>query len=123
MLETINVIGFVGKKPEMETTQGGHQITKFSIACHRKNKQGEVTTWYNIAVWGKSGESIMQYVDKSSKVFVTGDYEFREYTTKTGEKGFSHDINASKVKFLDSRPLSDIAPVRVSKFSEDDLAF
>lgn len=98
----ITIVGNLGKDPERKEI-GADAVTKFSVAVNRKRKEVESTDWYNIDVWGKSGDACAKFLKKGSRVQVLGDLELREYE-KDGAKRISPDVRAIHVEFLDSKP-------------------
>ena len=76
MARTINrveLLGRVGKEPEMRYTSGGTAVTNLSLATDRPRKEGESTTeWHHIVCWAKLAETINQYVGKGDRLYVTG---------------------------------------------------
>ncbi len=82
------VAGNVTRDPELRTTMGGSQVCSFSIAVNRSyrgndgNQQDQVSFIECIA-WGKSGETIAQYVKKGSGLLVSGRLEQRSWDDKT----------------------------------------
>ena len=77
MYQKIEVIGRLGRKPEMKFTPTGQAVTSFSVATDNKytNAAGEAvkeTSWFRVQVWGKMAEACNTYLDKGSLVFVSG---------------------------------------------------
>lgn len=114
MYQRIELIGNLGKDPEMKYTPSGQAVTSFSVATTNeyKNQAGEKvkeTTWFRVQVWGKMAEVTNQYLKKGSKVFVIGrltcDKETggpKVWSKKDGTSGATFEVNASEVKFLSS---------------------
>lgn len=98
----IIVVGHLGKDPEIRFLEGGTTVANFSIASSFKRGQNQITTWYNVSVFGKTAEAVHKFLAKGSKVLVEGRHQLREYTGKDGSKQFSNEIVASDISFLDS---------------------
>lgn len=109
------IIGYLGKDPEMRYTPTGQAVTQFSVATsysyrdHSEEKV-ETTTWYRVSAWGKMGEACNQYLKKGSRVYVAGrlvpDKKTgapRLWQRTDGSWGASYELNASEVKFLSDR--------------------
>jgi single-strand DNA-binding protein len=124
-IATIQILGNVGKKPETKSAGSG-TVTEFSLAVMNKDKNGQTTVWYNCAAWGKTGETIAQYVDKGDKMFVCGTFKPREYIKRDGSQGVSYDVNVTSFTFgggnRDQKE-SSAAPAYNAPASEEDLAF
>jgi len=83
----------------MNYTPDGTAVTKFSIAVSRKVKDAEETTWYNCTAWRNLAEMLSKHLKKGQMVFVQGDLNVRQYTTKDGRNGVSQDVTIDKVQF------------------------
>ena len=61
MARTINrveLLGRVGKEPEMRYTSGGTAVTNLSLATDQPRKDGESTTdWHRVVCWAKCTSS------------------------------------------------------------------
>jgi single-strand DNA-binding protein len=86
---TITAYGNLAADPEQRTTDSGTTITSFRMGV---NTGRDETTWVNCAVFGKRGDTVLQFFRKGSKVCVSGSAKLREYTTKDGRTGQSLDM-------------------------------
>lgn len=112
MPASIEIIGNIGKDPDMKFTPSGKQLCKFSVAVTRKPKGGEeVTNWYNITAWEAVAEKALEFA-KGNRVKVKGRFEPREYKTDSGEKRISLDVTAYEIdaveKSVDKNANNDI---------------
>ncbi len=82
-MKTITIAGNIGKDAVTRTTQGGDQVTGWSVAVEERNGQDKRTIWFDCSLWGKRGQGLAQYLTKGSRVAVTGDLSTREYNGKT----------------------------------------
>ena len=103
----ITLVGNLGDKPELKFTQSGTPLATFSIATTEKymDKSGESkdrTDWHKIAVWGKQGQIVSDYLDKGRKVLVAGKLRNNNWESKEGVKHKDYEILADKVLFLDN---------------------
>lgn len=98
------IIGNLGKDPEMRYTQNGQPRCNFSVAVNHKDSQGnKVTDWYGVTAWGATAEAVANYLKKGSSVFVSGRSTYNKWTDNNGNVNFNVRINASTVIFLDKR--------------------
>lgn len=86
-LNKVQLIGNVGKKPELTTFESGSTKCKFSMATNLsyKDKDGVVkenTQWHNIVIWGILGSVVEKHVKVGDPVYVEGRIETREYEGK-----------------------------------------
>ena len=108
-LSKIQIIGNLGRNPELRYTQNGRPVATFSVAVNQatKNQQTgewtEATDWFRVSVWGDRAERSAENLRKGSRVFVDGRFRTREYETNDGRKGMSLDVTADNVVGLDRR--------------------
>ncbi len=105
------LIGNLGKDPELRYTPDGLAILKFSIATteyfnDKSGSKNERTTWHNIVVFGKLGQSIANYLSKGKQVFVEGRINNRSYDDKDGVKKYVTEIVATNIVMLGARGAS-----------------
>ena len=105
MLNKIMLIGNLGRDPEMNYTQNGTALTKFSLAVSRsyKTSSGEKrdeTEWFNIVAWDKLAETCNQYLHKGVKVYIEGRLTQRKYTDKEGNQRTAVDVIANDMQIL-----------------------
>jgi single-strand DNA-binding protein len=73
----VQILGYVGKDPEIRSTDGGMLIANFSIATTERFKkqngeQVEKTEWHNLVAFKNGAEIIRNYVKKGDLVLVKG---------------------------------------------------
>jgi single-strand DNA-binding protein len=105
----IQIVGNLGRDPELRYTPNGRPVTEFSVAVNQstKNQQSgewvEATDWFRVSVWGDRAERAAEQLRKGSRVLVDGRFRTREYETKDGRKGISLEVSADSVVGLDRR--------------------
>lgn len=106
MFQRVDVMGYVGKDPEVRHLPSGEQVVNFSIAAGERWKdkqtgeQKERTEWFRCTAFGRLSEVISQYVEKGSLIFVSGQMRTREYEDKEGVKRYSTDLIVRELKLL-----------------------
>jgi len=111
-MKTMNktqLIGYLGKDPEIKEFPTGNMLATLRMATHRKIKNppdGNLdpyrTTWHTIKIWGRERiEKIVNQFMKGSHVMVEGTIEYRNYINKAGEKKYVTEINAYSLMNLD----------------------
>jgi single-strand DNA-binding protein len=99
----IIVSGRLGGEPEMRYTESGMAVTTFNIAngqYDRNAENNELTTWYRVSIFGKRAEAANQYLNKGSKVLISGAHRIRKYTDKEGNERQSNEITADDFTFM-----------------------
>ena len=103
----IQIIGNVGRDPEMRMTPGGKPVCDFSVAVNRVSNSGgertEQTDWYRVSCWGKQAEIAQQYIQKGMQVFVDGRFSPRTWTNKENVEKTSLEISCNDFQMLGGR--------------------
>lgn len=104
----ITIVGYLGRDAELRYTPQGTAVCNFSVATteRRKDRGGEyqdVTTWFNVSLWGSKAEATNQYLNKGKLVFIEGRLTQREYQDRDGNNRTSLDVNASDLQFVGPR--------------------
>lgn len=124
-LAKMTLIGNLGSDPELKTTGNGTQVCNMRVAVSEKRKGEDVTQWFGVVAFGKTGELAMQYLHKGSKAYFEGPFSSREWTTKEGEKRTQLEVVANTILFLDGK--KDGAPAMAKggppALSDDDIPF
>jgi single-strand DNA-binding protein len=129
----ISVVGTLGRDAELGYTPNGSVNLKFSVATEAGSGDKKHTNWFNVTLWGKSAETMQEYLVKGKQVAVAGRFDIRDYTDKEGKSRYSLEISADNVQLVGSRSDGDGANVgnaaapakaaRKPKAVEDDFAF
>jgi single-strand DNA-binding protein len=95
----VQLIGNLGKDPEVITLESGKKLARFSLATneHRKNAEGEKiteTTWHNVVAWNRLADIIEKYVAKGQEVALEGKLSNRSYETKEGHTRYITEVVA-----------------------------
>jgi single-strand DNA-binding protein len=102
---SVQLIGRLGKDPEVKNFESGKKMVSFSIATSDtyKNAKGEKvedTQWHNIVIWGKLAEVAGKYLKKGEEVALEGKLVHRMYETDKGEKRYVTEINVNDMAML-----------------------
>jgi single-strand DNA-binding protein len=84
-MNQLNIIGRLGKEPEISSTNSGKLIAKLMVIVNRnrKNDQGEYDSdIFNVTLWESKAEYAENYLRKGRLVRVSGRMESREYEGK-----------------------------------------
>jgi len=107
-LNKVFLIGNLTRDPELRFTPQGTAVAKFGIAVNHqyKGSDGEFkkdVNFFNIVVWGKSGENCSKFLTKGRSVHIEGRLQNRSYETQDKQKRNITEIIADNVQFLGSR--------------------
>lgn len=102
-MNTICIAGNVGKPPEVKFFDSGTVKATFSVGVRPRVKDGD-TEWFDCEAWGKTAETIGNYVTKGTRVGITG-YVFTEKWTdkQTGQKRSRKIVRVDRLDLLSSR--------------------
>jgi single-strand DNA-binding protein len=106
-LNRVQLIGYLGKDPEIRYTPHGSKVGTFSLAVTErwKNKDGEMkeaTEWVNVESWGRLAEICQEYLHKGSLVYVEGRLKTDKYEDK-GETKYYTKVVAARMQMLDRK--------------------
>jgi single-strand DNA-binding protein len=106
-LNKVQIIGRLGKAPEMRYMPDGKAIASFSVAVSEKwkDKQGqqqEATEWFNVSMFGRVAEIAGEYLDKGSLVYLEGKQKTEKWA-KDGVDQYSTKLIAHELKMLSSK--------------------
>jgi single-strand DNA-binding protein len=105
-LNSVTLIGRLGRDPEEEVHAGQSSFARLSVATDdgyldRQGKKVERTTWHSVTVSGKTADFVLKYLHKGSQVLVQGRYLSRKYQTKDGRDAVSWYVQAQRVQSLE----------------------
>ena len=108
-LNKVQLIGNVGRDPEMRYLQSGEPVTTFSVATNRRwtgtdGQPRDETEWHNVVAWRKLAEQCNEYLSKGRKVYIEGRLQTRSWDDQaSGQKKYRTEIVADRMLMLDSR--------------------
>lgn len=138
-LNKVQLIGRLGKDPEVQKFDGDNMVVRFPLATNEsyKDKNGQLvesTDWHNIVAWRKLGQIAEQYVKKGMSIYVEGKIRSRSYDDKDGVKRYVTEIVADNFIMLDKKEenegikssqvaSSSAAPKNLVEEDDSDLPF
>ena len=104
MLNKVQLIGRLGKDPEIRYTQGSEAVATVSLATSEswKDKNGdkqEKTEWHNLVFYRRLAEVVGEHLKKGSLIYVEGKITTEKYQ-KDGEDRYVTKIVVSEMKML-----------------------
>ena len=134
-LNMVQVIGRLGKDPDMRYTPSGAAVANITVATGKKWKdkqsgeQKEKTEWHKIVFFGRSAEVIGEFCSKGSSLCVEGSLQTRKWQDKEGNDRYSTEVKGDRFQFLGSKGggnqqesaprKPDPAPKQDEEFEED----
>lgn len=99
------LIGRLTRDAELKYTSGGMAVCKFAIATNRRRKDGDQwvgeANFFDIVLWGHTGEALNQYLIKGKLVAVEGELRQNRWE-QDGQSRSKVEIMANNVQLLGS---------------------
>ena len=105
-MNKVLLIGNLTSEPQLRYTANNIPVASFTIAVNRnrtKEDGTKETDFINIVVWNKRAENVKNYLDKGSKVGISGRLQVRKYQNERGENRYVTEVVADEVEFLNSK--------------------
>lgn len=144
-LNKVQLIGNVGKDPEVRYLDSGIAVAQFPLATTERGytlangtQVPERTEWHNIVLWRGLAEVAEKYVHKGDKLYIEGKIKTRSYDDQNGIKRYITEIFADNMEMLTPRsaspepapvaqpaaaPATAASPEGANSVKEDDLPF
>lgn len=109
-LNQCNLIGNVGRDPEVRYFGNGEAVVNLSLACSEtwKDKatgeKKEKTEWVPIVFIGNLAETAGKYLKKGSQIHVTGKFTTRKWQDKEGVDRYTSEIRVFELVMLGKAP-------------------
>lgn len=105
------LMGRLVRDPELNTTNSGIAVCKFTVAVNRpyqKDKEQQAD-FINVTAWRGTAEFVDKYFSKGKMIIVEGKLQNNDYTDKDGVKHYSMVVQADNVNFGGGKSDSDSA--------------
>jgi len=105
-LNSVTIIGNLGKDPEIRFTADKKQVAKFTVAVNEKftknGEKAEHVEWFNVVAFDRTAEIAAEYLAKGREVCVQGRLRTEEYE-KNGEKKYWTSLYADRLVLLSGK--------------------
>lgn len=133
-LNKVQVIGNVGKDPEIRYMPSGGAVVNFSLATSEfwKDKvtgeKKEKTEWHKIVFFNKQADIIGEHVKKGNKLYIEGKLSTRKWQNKEGQDQYTTEIVGNEFIFLPTGTTTGNAPggakpAMTQEEEDDDIPF
>jgi single-strand DNA-binding protein len=99
------LVGRLTRDAELKYTAGGQAVCRFSVAVNRRRKSGDQwvdeANFFDIVLWGRSGESLNQYLVKGKLIGVQGELR-QDRWEQDGQNRSKVEIVADNIQLLGS---------------------
>jgi single-strand DNA-binding protein len=112
-INRVVLVGRLTRDPDLRALPSGTNVCGLRVACNssRRDAEGdyqEKPNFFDVNVYGASGESVNRFMRKGGRVAVDGRLEWREWETTDQQRRQAVSIVADTVQFLD--PAAGRAP-------------
>ncbi|MFR5264551.1 single-stranded DNA-binding protein [Clostridium sp.] len=101
-MNKVILIGRLTKDPDLRFAAGsGTAVTRFTVAVNRRKKD-DGADFINCIAFGKTGETIAQYLTKGRQIAINGNLRTGSYDAKDGTKRYTTDVIVENFDFISS---------------------
>lgn len=106
------MMGRPTKDPEIHYTQDGKPIARFTLAVDRRFKrEGQPDADFHTCIcFGRTAEFVEKYIQKGTKILVTGALQDNNYQGRDGQTVYSKQIVCDSIEFAESKSASQGTP-------------
>ena len=99
------LVGNLGRDAELRYTPGGAAVATLNMATtevykDREGQKKEDTQWHRVILWGKTAETLQDYLTKGKQIYVEGRLQTRQWDDKDGNKRYTTEIRSDRVVLL-----------------------
>jgi len=100
------LVGNLGRDAELRYTPGGAPVATLNMATTEvwndktSGQKQEKTEWHRIVLWGKSAESLSEYLTKGKQIYVEGRLQTRKWQDKDGHDKYTTEIRGDRIVLL-----------------------
>lgn len=112
-LNKVQLIGNLGKDPEIRETTSGVKCANFSMATSEswtdKNtgQKTSKTEWHRIVMWRGLAEIAEKWLKKGATIYVEGKLTTRSWDDQNGQKRYSTEIVVDNMQMLGGKQQGD----------------
>ena len=106
MLNVVAIMGRLVADPELRTTQAGHSVCSFRIACDRsyvQQGQERQADFIDIVAWRQQADFVSKYFKKGNMIAVEGSLQTRQYQDKNGNNRTAVEVVANNISFAGAK--------------------
>src|SRR4051812_2968492 len=99
------LVGNLGRDAELRYTPGGAAVATLNMATtevwnDKGGQRQEKTEWHRVVLWGKTAESLNEYLTKGKQIYVEGRLQTRQWDDKDGNKRYTTEIRGDRIVLL-----------------------
>ena len=114
-LNKVQIIGNLGRDPELRFTQDGTPVANFTVAVSESwrsqgGEQRERTEWFRVVTWRGLAEIANQYLRRGARVYLEGRLQTREWQDREGNDRQTTELVVRDMIMLGGRDDADGPP-------------
>jgi single-strand DNA-binding protein len=108
-LNRVILAGNLTRDPQLSYTPNNTAVCKFGMAINRRwtdrqsGEKRDETCFVDVTAFGRSAETINQYMSKGRGILVEGRLQFSQWTNPEGQKRSKLEVVAENFQFLGGR--------------------
>jgi len=109
MLNRAELIGRLGRDPDVRYTQEGKAIVNLALATSdvfrdkTSGEKREETEWHRVVLFGKQAEIASQFLKKGSLAYIDGRLRTRQWKNKEGLEQTTTEIVGNSLSLLERK--------------------
>jgi single-strand DNA-binding protein len=124
MVNKVQLLGNIGKDPEVRETKAGNIANMVMATSERyTDKSGqkqEKTEWHNLVVFGKLADTVAKYVKKGDKLYVEGSITTRKWEDKEGNTRYTTEVKVRDLTMVGGGEKKSAQPAGVAAGEDED---
>lgn len=106
-INEVTICGCLGREPDLRYGTNNLAFVSLVVATNRrvKNADGQyenVTDWNTVVAFGKTAETIAEYLHKGSPIWARGRLQTRKYKDKNGADRWVTEVICEHFQFVQS---------------------
>ncbi len=130
-LNKVQLIGNLGREPDIRHTQDGNKVVTFPLATSEfwrdktTNERRDRTEWHRVVIFNdRLCEVAEKYIHKGSKIYLEGQLQTRKWTDNSGQEKYTTEVIIPRFRgdfiMLDAKGGSDnLKPLGEDKADTD----
>lgn len=112
-MNSVNLVGRLVRDPELRYTNGNNAYVRFTLAVDRRlskekrqeaeSKNQPTADFISCVAWGKTAETIANYLSKGSQVGIDGKIQTGSYEKDDGTKVYTTDVLVTGMTFVGNK--------------------
>lgn len=99
-MNAVQLVGIVGREPEMRITATGKKRCYFVVGCKRSHNRDQID-WVRVVAWDQCADFVMKWFHKGDHIGIVGKLRVDRYTGNDGESREDVFVVVDTVEFVE----------------------